>query len=233
MISVCMATFNGGKYIREQVASILEQISGNDEIVVSDDGSTDDTLEVLNSFHDARIRICKGPRKGIPYNFENAISHAKGEYIFISDQDDVWAPNKVERMVEALQNVDLVVSDAWVSDKFCKSTGVSLYDMYPPHKGFWPTIYHTNYIGCCMAFKRTVLKKVLPFPPHIIGHDYWIGQIADLYYDTCFIPDKLMYYRRHGDNASTFTTGKSPLPLWKKLRFRFWIVFYTLRRCFS
>ena len=230
MVSVCMATYNGAKYIREQVDSILQQLGETDELVVSDDGSTDKTLDILRSYHNPRIKIHPGPQRGLTYNFENAISHASGDYLFLSDQDDVWEPTKVKRMVEALQTSDLVICDAWIADKDAKSTGQSLYDMFKPHKGFVRTVYHTSYIGCCTAFRRTILKRLLPFPPHIIMHDYWIGQIADMYYKTEFIPDKLLRYRRHESNTSALTTNKSPLSLWKKLTYRFWFVFYAFGR---
>lgn len=230
MISVCMATYNGEKYIREQVSSILQQLGENDELIVSDDGSTDSTLQELTVFNDSRIKVFDGPHKGLTYNFENAIVHASGDYLFLSDQDDVWEPDKVRSMVAALQDADLVISDAWIADKDAVSTGVSLFDICKPHKGFWLTLYHTTYIGCCTAFRRTILKKLLPFPPHIVMHDYWIGMIADLYYKTTFIPDKLLRYRRHGDNTSALTTGKSPLSLRQKLAYRYWIVRYVLTR---
>ena len=225
-----MATYNGEKYIREQVSSILQQLGEDDELIVSDDGSTDSTLQVLEAFHDPRIKVFNGPCMGLTYNFENAIKSANGDFLFLSDQDDVWENNKVERMMEELKHADLVVSDAWISDENAVSTGQSLYDIYKPHKGFWPTLYHTTYIGCCMAFRRKILKKLLPFPPHIVMHDYWIGQIADLYYHTSYIPDKLLRYRRHGNNSSALTTRKSPLSLFQKLEYRYWIVRYVLTR---
>jgi len=230
MVSVCMATFNGGKYVREQVNSILAQLSDGDELIVSDDGSTDDTLEVLKSFHDSRIKVFAGPHKGVTYNFENAISCSEGEYIILSDQDDVWEPNKVERMLTALSSHDLVVSDGWIADEGANSTGRSIFDFNPPHGGFVRTVCHTSYMGCCMAFRRRILERVMPFPPHIIGHDYWIGQIADMYYDTCFISDRLFRYRRHGNNASSFTTNNSPLSFRQKVVYRFWLVWYALGR---
>lgn len=230
MISVCMATYNGERYIKEQVISILSQLGPDDELIVSDDGSKDNTLQVLEEFNDPRIKLYEGPQRGLTYNFENAIKHAIGDYIFLTDQDDVWESNKVERMMEALHPVDLVVSDAWICDENAVSTGKSLYDICKPHKGFWPTLFHTTYIGCCTAFRRTILKKLLPFPPHIVMHDYWIGQIADLYYKTTFIPDKLLRYRRHGNNTSALTTGISPLSLYEKLSYRYWIFYYVLRR---
>ena len=100
MISVCMATYNGERYIKEQVSSIMQQLGENDELIVSDDGSSDSTLQVLDSFHDSRIKVFSGPRTGLTYNFENAIKNANGDYLFLSDQDDVWECNKVERLAD-------------------------------------------------------------------------------------------------------------------------------------
>ena len=117
MISVCVATYNGEKFIREQIESILCQLSSDDEIIVSDDGSTDGTIVIINCIGDKRIRIIEGPRKHSPtFNFENALKEAKGDYIFLADQDDVWKTNKVEVCMKWLQKYDCVVSDAEVTE---------------------------------------------------------------------------------------------------------------------
>lgn len=104
MVSVCLATYNGEKYIRQQIESILPQLSAADEIVVSDDESTDQTVPILESFNDSRIHIYIHKRRNekvvwdyATHNFENALSHAKGDYIFLSDQDDVFLPEKSQR----------------------------------------------------------------------------------------------------------------------------------------
>ena len=103
MISVCMATYNGEKYIRQQICSIISQIGEGDEVIISDDGSTDSTLDTIRSMADSRIRIVKGPcRRSPTLNFENALSHAQGDYIFLADQDDVWLPGKVSACVQWL-----------------------------------------------------------------------------------------------------------------------------------
>lgn len=95
MISVCMATYNGEEYIKEQLESILCQLGEMDEIIISDDGSTDNTLNIIESYNDSRIKIHINTGKhGFVYNFENALQKAKGEYIFLSDQDDIWLPEK-------------------------------------------------------------------------------------------------------------------------------------------
>jgi glycosyltransferase involved in cell wall biosynthesis len=101
-ISVCIATFNGGRFIQEQVMSVLPQLGEEDEMVVSDDGSTDDTIPILKSFHDPRISIWQNNgRHGFIWNFENALTKAMGDVIFLCDQDDIWKPNKVETVMTA------------------------------------------------------------------------------------------------------------------------------------
>ena len=100
MISVCMASYNGEKYIKEQIDSILKQLSDEDELVISDDGSTDNTLSVIQSIHDKRIKLIHNQGEhGYSRNFENALKNSKGDYIFLSDQDDVWKDNKVETIL--------------------------------------------------------------------------------------------------------------------------------------
>ena len=112
MISVCMATFNGEKYIKEQIQSILNQLSLDDEVIISDDGSSDKTLEVINHINDKRIKVFTNTHKhGFTHNFENALNHANGEYIFLSDQDDIWAEEKVNKVMESLIYNDLVIHD--------------------------------------------------------------------------------------------------------------------------
>ena len=112
-ISVCIATYNGEKYIRDQLESILSQLDFCDEIVVSDDHSSDKTIAIIKSFNDDRIRVIyNSGQKGYTSNFENALKHAKGEYIFLSDQDDIWLKGKVDKCMEYLQDYDFVVSDA-------------------------------------------------------------------------------------------------------------------------
>ena len=118
IISVAMATYNGEKYIKEQLDSILKQLNNNDEIIISDDGSTDNTINIINSYNDKRIRIIEGPHKSVKQNFANAISNCKGKYIFLSDQDDIWLDYKVDTVLKVFEttNCTCVVHDAQVFD---------------------------------------------------------------------------------------------------------------------
>ena len=225
MISVCIATYNGERFIREQIDSILRQLSSDDEIIVSDDGSTDDTISIINSIDDKRIRIIEGPRKHSPtLNFERAMKEAKGDYIFLADQDDVWKPNKVEVCIKWLQNYDCVVSDAEVTDSNLNPLYPSLYTIMQVRQGrIYNTVWKNGYTGCCMAFRRNVLNASLPFPKNIPMHDIWIGNVAAYKYNMKFIPDKLIMFRRHNETISCNGKG-SKYSMWQQIKFRWSVI---------
>ena len=225
MISVCVATYNGEKFIREQIDSILCQLSSDDEIIVSDDGSTDGTIVIINCIGDKRIRIIEGPRKHSPtFNFENALKEAKGNYIFLADQDDVWKTNKVEVCMKWLQKYDCVVSDAEVTDSNLNPLYPSLYAIMQVRQGhIYNTVWKNGYTGCCMAFRRNILEESLPFPKDIPMHDIWIGNVAAYKYNVKFIPDKLILFRRHKETISCNGKG-SKYSMWQQIKFRWNII---------
>lgn len=225
MISVCIATYNGEIFIREQIDSILRQLSSDDEIIVSDDGSTDGTISIINSIDDKRIRVIEGPRKQSPTsNFECALKASKGDYIFMSDQDDVWKPNKVKICMKWLQRYDCVVSDAEVTDSSLNPLYSSLYAIMQVRQGrIYNTIWKNGYTGCCMAFRRNVLEASLPFPKDIPMHDIWIGNVAAYKYNVKFIPDTLIYFRRHEDTTSCNGKG-SKFSILQQIKFRWSVI---------
>lgn len=232
MISVCIASYNGAASLHAQLASILSQLSLDDEIIISDDGSSDNTLEIIAAFHSPIIRCVEGPRTGsLIDNFEHALTLAKGDYIFLADQDDVWMPNKVESMMRTLQQgYDCVISDCHVTDGELNVTHPSFFEQIHMHPGKWYNLLvHNHYLGCCMLFNRKVLHAALPFPKNIPMHDIWIGNIAAFAFKTTFLHEPLIYFRRHGHNSST-TASKSPFSLQEKLFFRTRIIFPLLQR---
>ncbi len=210
-ISVCIATYNGKDYIAEQISSILPQLSTTDEIIVSDNGSTDSTLNILKSFKDSRIKIInnnskeeKTPHVRISKNFERALTTASGDFIFLSDQDDIWKKNKVKEIKNNLNNYSLVISNAAI---LSKKNSVIMNSFYKksPITGIFKKLYKIKYHGCTMAFTREVLESALPFPEKLETHDAWIGLIAELTGHVKYINKNLIYYRIHGGNASTNT----------------------------
>ena len=230
MISVCIATYNGERFIREQIDSILRQLSSDDEIIVSDDGSTDDTISIIDSIDDKRIIIIEGPRKHSPTpNFECAMKEAKGEYVFLADQDDVWKPNKVEVCMKWLQEYDCVVSDAEVTDSNLNPLYPSLYAIMQVRQGrIYNTVWKNGYTGCCMALRREVLNASLPFPKDIPMHDIWIGNVAAYKYNVKFISEKLVLFRRHEDTISCNGKG-SRFSLWQQLKFRINTIYHIIK----
>lgn len=206
MISVCLASYNGERYIERQIESILLQLSLCDELVISDDNSTDNTLSIVENIRDRRIKIIRNNiNVGYTKNFERALMHSIGDYIFLSDQDDVWLPNKVEIVMQDLQDVEFVVSNAKIVDANLNIIHQSHFDLYGTRQGFFLNLYKSRYIGACMAFRRNVLDKVIPFPQNssLCPHDFWITLVAELYFSTKLEQRALLLYRRHGKNVST------------------------------
>ncbi|MDQ1095139.1 glycosyltransferase involved in cell wall biosynthesis [Chryseobacterium sp. SORGH_AS909] len=209
MISVCMATYNGEKYIKEQLDSILKQLSQNDEIIISDDGSNDETLSIIDRYNDSRIKVYHHtPKKQkfkfgyVSKNFENALIRAKGDFIFLSDQDDVWLDDKVTRQVGALQHADLVLSDCHIVDESLNSIFPSKFKLENVNVGFWKNLYKSGYLGCCMAFKRELLEYILPIPDDV-PHDLWIGLVVKHKKNKFnLLNSPEIYYRRHKHNVS-------------------------------
>lgn len=205
-VSVAMATYNGEKYIKEQIKSILNCLEKNDELVISDDGSSDETLNIINSFEDERIILINGPQKGIKQNFANAIENTSGEVIFLSDQDDIWEKDKVKKVLGCFENnnqITLVIHNAKiVNDKLEIIKPYSTFEWRKSKTGILKNILKNSYIGCCMAFKKDMKKNILPIPNNIYMHDQWIGIVSEIYGKNIFINDELIRYRRHENNSS-------------------------------
>ena len=224
MISVCMATFNGGKFIREQLESILSQLPPDAEIIIADDGSTDDTLLVVDSLKESRIRVLPAERHlGVIYNFERALRASKGEIVFLADQDDVWLPGKVEMCLAALNEADLVMHDALLlglSDAFESAWGRNgkLSDIRTYRSGVVANWWKNSFTGCCMAFRRKVLDKALPFPKNLPMHDQWLGVVAEKYFKVSYVDEPLVDYRQHSSNATHIE--KSPAGVLQKIKWR-------------
>ena len=229
MISVCIATYNGERFIKEQLDSILSQLTGDDEIILSDDGSKDRTLDIVNAYHDHRIHVYRNEKHGYVHNFENALKRAKGDYIFLSDQDDIWFPEKVKCCTELLSNYVMVNHNSILTNGEGESLGVDFFSQHHSKGGYWQTLLRNSYSGCCMAFRRDVLDYALPFPGNVISHDIWLGLIAEKKGSCCFYSQPLIYYRRHGNNASS-TSDKSKFSCWKQLKYRSYLLFYSFGR---
>ena len=241
MVSVCMATFNGSKYLKDQISSILEQLGLQDELIISDDGSSDNTVEIINSFNDDRIvllnheRNDKNRKRTYPHylvssNFENALKFSTGDFIFLADQDDIWVENKLKIMLPYLETYSLIMSDCLIVDEKSEIVEQSFFNScISLPRGLLLNISKPLYHGCCIGFRREVLNIALPFPEKMILHDSWIGMLAENFGKVKFISDKLVLYRRHFSNSS-FSNGKSENSLLFKISYRGILFFQVLKR---
>ncbi|MDO5420526.1 MAG: glycosyltransferase family 2 protein [Bacteroides sp.] len=233
LISVCIATYNGEKYIEEQINSILPQLSKFDEIIISDDGSTDRTLEILASINDHRIKILKNnDEHGCASNFENALKHSKGDVIFLCDQDDIWSEKKVQTMLADLSHADMVISDASVVNGNLEIINGSFWQLSSPNRGFWGNIYRFAYLGCCMCFRRCVLMKALPFPKNhkMATHDNWLCVVGLFFFNVYYEKSPLIQYRRHTNNVSEGRLTKSTKSFFFKIKYRIYLLWHLFIR---
>lgn len=223
-ISVCMATYNGEKYLKRQLESILVNLTDKDELIISDDGSSDETLSILKEYarKNKQIVILKGPRQGVIKNFENALKNAKGNIIFLADQDDEWEKNKVEIMIKQFDNPKTlaVVHDAIIVDAKGNKLFDSLFEIRNSKAGLLKNLLKNSYVGCCMAIRSELLQMALPFPNGIEMHDWWLGLISDYKKGSIFINDKLIKYRRHDHNVS----GMKHYPLIRMVENRIYFI---------
>ncbi len=218
MISVCIATFNGAAYIESQIKSILPQLGPGDEVIISDDGSTDETINLLKKCNDPRIKIHFCGQKNVVKNFANALSLAQGKYIFLADQDDIWMPHKVARCLELFeQGFDVIVSDCQLIDETGQQIAPSYFEMQNPRSTFLGNLHKNSFMGCCMAFNRQALSAALPIPDSAPMHDWWMGLVAlKQQKNVLFLKETLVKYRRHSQVASS-TGSASRNSLLKKI----------------
>ena len=221
-VSVCMATYNGQEYVAEQIQSILSQLSPEDELIVVDDASKDSTLDVVRRLEDPRIVLLpSAENKGYVASFEKAVSVSRGEYIMLSDQDDIWLPGRVETLVRALQTKDFAASNFTVfggpANRYHKT------QLKESDSGRWVANLVTTWIGirpyygCTMAFRAAAKKQILPFPEFLTEtHDQWIAIVANLNRSMVHVAAPTVARRLHDEN----TTPKSRRPVAVILRAR-------------
>ena len=206
-VSVCMATYNGERFVHRQLESILRQLDAEDEVVIVDDCSQDSTLTVVRNLQDSRIRLFEhAENRGPTAAFETALRHARHELICFSDQDDVWLPGKIAHLQTVFENPDVkfAVHDCAVTDGNLKVVEPSYFRWRKVKGGLLRNFAVPGLVGCCMAFRRSLLPIVLPFPSdRRLLHDVWISTAAQVSRVTpVLIPQSLLLFVRHGENAS-------------------------------
>lgn len=221
-VSVAMGTRNGVRFIEAQLLSILDQSRSVDEIVVSDDASTDGTVERAEQLMNARrasgelvprlIVLRNATALGVTANFEQALRTARGDVVVLSDQDDIWRPDRVERALDVIAAspfVDLVASDARLVDEDGAPLGASLFETLGVDAvlarrlgsdGAFDELVKRNMLtGATMAVTRSLVDRTTPFPASWV-HDEWLAIVAATTGGIAVLEERLIDYRQHGAN---------------------------------
>lgn len=212
-VSVCMASHNGERFIARQLASILAELSLEDELIVVDDHSSDGTVAIIRAQQDSRIKLHQNvQRLGHVVSFAQAISLAKGEIIALADQDDVWLENRLIPIKAALAASDCLVVAGNFSEIDQRDQAITL-----PQKGrlfasdsdrnltnLWGILRGSRpYYGCAMAFRQTLKAQVLPIPSYVESHDLWIAMAGNIDRAITHLDADVLAKRQHGANVSS------------------------------
>lgn len=206
-VSVCMASYRGALYIGEQISSILQELGPNDELVIVDDASPDTTVDVIREFKDPRILLIQNAsNSGYVRTFEKAILASKGEFIFLSDQDDVWVSGRVNHMLEGLRG------SAMVATNFAM-LGDGPRPWIPPLKSTMDSrrlanllgimIGYRAYYGCGMAFRRDLIPVLTPIPAYVReSHDLWFAICGNMARSIAHLEAPSLLRRLHDQNET-------------------------------
>lgn len=241
LVSVAMAVYNGGRYLREQVQTILNQTVKDIELVMNDDCSSDDSWAVMSALagKDSRIRIYRNARNlGFKDNFQQAISHCHGDYIALSDCDDIWLPNHLQLLLNSIGDKSLACGDSAFVDAQGRSLGTTLrhqeaLDWIPSDnmKKFTSIILFRNpYQGATMLLRRDFLDLALPIPTEMRYHDTWFASLACFCGGISYVRQPLMKYRRL-ETSITGMRGKRKSKLYRFLHLRFDEDRFDILRC--
>ncbi len=206
LISIALCTYNGERYLRSQLESLLHQEHAELEVVAVDDGSSDGTVAILEEHarRDPRVRVHRNPENlGHRRNFDRALGLCRGELIAPCDQDDVWRPEKLRHMAAALGDSAAVYCDSQLIDSEGRSLGRRMSQMFPTGPiddpaGFF---FGNTVSGHAMLFRRSLLERALPIPEGLY-HDWWLAFVASAEGGVAWCAESLVDYRQHGASVT-------------------------------
>lgn len=210
MVSVVLTSYNGERYIYEQIESILNQTYQNFELIIIDDQSSDSTIAILEEFKKKDNRIAlyiNNENLGPRFSFYNGIRKAKGDYIALSDQDDIWIPEKLEKLIQVInkqqKNTLLYYSNSQIINEYRKKQNVFLSDKINPYVGNdnRVVLFHNFAWGHTMIFSKALVKKLDPIP-EAFNHDKWLLYLALTHGSVFYLDEVLQYYRHHSNNLT-------------------------------
>lgn len=208
LISIAMSTYNGERFIKEQIDSILDQSYANLELIITDDGSSDQTIEIIENYqeNDTRIKLYQNETNlGFVQNFAKAISLCEGEYIALADQDDIWKKDKLKTFIEKIGENVLIYSDADLVDEHAASMGKEL---IRPDRELVSGANNRAFLlencvsGNTLMFKKELLPYILPIPEGASFHDRWIVFVATTYGSITYTEEPMTYYRRYSEQIT-------------------------------
>ncbi len=219
LVTILMATYNGSKHIREQLDSLIEQHYTNWELIVHDDGSSDDTVTIIKGYagQDRRIRLIEDGVTGLgaAHNYLHLMQQADGDFFMFCDQDDVWMEEKVGRMVAAAAPYN---GPAAVYSNSYLYTGEDVLrqksTIFHPSKLRNTLFFNSGIQGCSLIFNRHLMELLRPFPETVAMHDHLVTMGAVSFGTIAYLDEVLMYYRQHELNVS----GNQPLGYFQKIR---------------
>ena len=214
-VDILLATYNNGEFAEELVSSVLAQSFRDFTLIIRDDGSSDDTMDIISGFDDPRIKIVpdRTPSGSAAANFYTLLGMSDADYIMFADADDFWLPDKVQttldRMIlnEEKYGTDcpiLIHSDAFITDRFLNVTNGSLfkYEKIDPSRDALNQLLGQNIVtGCTMMINRALHDAVDTRPDSSVMHDWWLALCACCFGHIDLVEKPLMYYRQHGDNS--------------------------------
>lgn len=209
-VSVVIATYNGERFLQAQLDSILACLRTGDELILVDDCSTDRTNEIIAATRWPNLVVLRNPvNRGVRATFEIGLRRARGEIIFLSDQDDLWVHGKRDAVVAEFETdprCHVVVSDATVIDAGGREIEPSFMRTRGGFRGdVFGNFVRNRFLGCAMALRREVVQVALPIPKIVPMHDMWLGMVGSLMGSVRFLDRPYLKYRRHGSNLSPAT----------------------------
>jgi glycosyltransferase involved in cell wall biosynthesis len=246
-VDILLATYNGGKFLGKQLDSLAKQSYQNWHLIIRDDGSSDQTLRLLNEFrgqHVSRVNIINDGKGslGASQNFSELLSHSRSDYITFCDQDDVWLPHKIELSLQNVLELErahgkntpvLVYSDLQVVDEKLNLINNSFWQhqhINPDQGQAWNRLLIDNVVtGCASMFNRSLLVVASPVPKEAILHDWWFALAASLFGVMKPINQPTILYRQHISNVrgaskkpkrsfQSVTSHERRQELWEELR---------------
>lgn len=234
MIDILMAVYNGEKFISQQLDSILKQSYGEWHLLIHDDGSTDNTVDIVNKYaqmYPERITViddgikCGGAKK----NFFHLMKYSEAPYVMFADQDDVWKKDKVKHAYESIKQAEgsyppetplLLHGDLQVVNKDLELISSNMSKMQKldmKKSAFKDYLVQNNVTGCTVIYNRVLGKMCTDMPDEAIMHDWWLALIAACFGAVIYMDYSDILYRQHGNNTEGAKNLKNPFYLIKKL----------------